>query len=358
MLYNNFYVFKVLSKAILFLICNLFIVGVCWANEFITDENSVCEIIDTTIEFRFAQEDPTGLCGINLNSEEKLCLKKPSNSYFIVRENIELKLPYDTTKPLDLVPVVKLTESEIEQIKEDNNTVSTQAQILGSLKLWSDFEKAAKSATGETANISPMRGHDMALGYLERQINRWSKKLGPNDPKVLDLKTKLDNRIKDWAYQSSKSDEALYLEVSAVRQSTYNILQDKISASRKTNNVFERAEKAWLSNKWMTTDKPIDCSGKITARKNMILNRDNEMIHSHSGKIVDKTRRSYNWRPKSFYVRSLHFFDDGKYAILMHGGSTGSHSISLGGRPNIALLEKQERKWTVIAVSSKAPVFY
>lgn len=249
--------FDFLSKSISLLIYSVFAVGTCWANK-----NSICEIIDTTIEFRFAQEDPTGLCGIDLNSEEKLCLKKPTNSYFIVRENIELKLPYDTTKPLDLVPVVKLTESEIEKIKEDNKTVSTQAQILGSLKLWGDFEKAIKSTTGETANVSPMRGHDMALGYLEREIKRWSKKLGPNDPKVLGLKAKLDARKKDWAYQSSKSDEVLYLEVSAVKQNTYNILQSKIALSRKTNKIFERAEKAWLSNKWTTTNKPIDCSGE------------------------------------------------------------------------------------------------
>lgn len=90
----------------------------------------------------------------------------------------------------------------------------------------------------------------------------------------------------------------------------------------------------------------------------MILNREGEMIYSLSGKTVDRTRRPYNWRPKSFYVNSLQLFDNGKYAILMHGGSTGSHSISLGGRPNIALLKKQESNWAVIAVSSQTPVFY
>jgi len=330
-----------------------------------TSTPMICGIINAGIEFRFAQEEAADMCGIDEGTGDELCLKKPSQSFIVMDEELRLRSSHTYREPLTLSGAVKLTMLEKDEFKGLYNAIATQNLILESTKFQSTLNTLLGAATYETDNtkmgnpeVGGKQRHDVVLAYLKREKSRYSRTRGPTAPKVLELEEQIKARKKVWADTAVKSDADLKVEVTLGHQKMFDFLAAKAKPNTEIDHQVFLAKRAFETGNWYAPDRPIDCSGKISPHKDMYFMRNTDLVNSATGKVFPKSRQSYHWHPKTFNPIGVMVFGGGAYALLAENGMDGSHIIGLGGRPRVTLLRRVDLNWQVIATSSESLVFY
>ena len=98
-----------------------------------TPDEMACDIIEAAINYRFEQDGGRGVCGTDSVTNKRLCLRKPSDRFFVSGDTFKLKKPIEASAP-KLVPAIKLPDSVKKQVESKSREVSMSRLILESRK--------------------------------------------------------------------------------------------------------------------------------------------------------------------------------------------------------------------------------
>lgn len=313
-----------------------------------TPDEMACDIIEAAINYRFEQDGGRGVCGTDSVTNKRLCLRKPSDRFFVSTDTFKLEKPLESSSP-EFVPAIKLPDSVKKQVESKSREVSMSRIILVGRK---KVEQAKSENKSYSKFLVGMAESDLTGDYYERQIKLWTKKNGPSDPKVIDLEQKYASHLERREEALSKTTSELEAEVSYVDQINFDLLLKQLNKDSGLEAEVWEAKRNWDSLNWLGS---IDCTNKVRPRNAMLVKRDEEYIVVQTDKVF---KPYYNWHPKSFSARSVAIDTSGEYAFIKVSGHGGGSSYSLGTTPPTYLLKKASDGWVVLASSGIDPVFY
>ena len=311
-----------------------------------TPNEMACDIIEAAINYRFEHDGGRGVCGTDSVTNKQLCLRKPSDRFFVSTDTFMLEKPLESSSP-EFVPAIKLSDSVKKQVDTKSREVSMSRSILESRK---KVEQAKSENKSYSKFLVGMAESDLVGGYYERQIKLRTKKNGPSDPKVIDLEQKYASHLERREEALSKTTTELEAEVSYVDQINFDLLLKQLNKDSGLEGEIWEAKRNWDSLDWLGS---IDCTNKVSPRNAMLVKRDEEYIVVQTGKVFKP-----NWHPKSFWARSVAIDTSGEYAFIKVSGHGGGSSYVLGTTPPTYLLKKASDGWIVLASSGVDPVFY
>lgn len=138
-----------------------------------TPNEMACDIIEAAINYRFEHDGGRGVCGTDSVTNKQLCLRKPSDRFFVSTDTFKLEKPLESSSP-EFVPAIKLSDSVKKQVDTKSREVSMSRSILESRK---KVEQAKSENKSYSKFLVGMAESDLAGGYYERQIKLWTKKM-------------------------------------------------------------------------------------------------------------------------------------------------------------------------------------
>lgn len=307
-----------------------------------------CEIIEAAINYRYDTHE-RGICAEDEISEQKYCLRKSNDRYFLSTDRFEFSPPDINLEVPKLKPTIKLHADTKEQIHKARREVSKSRTTLDARK---KTEKAETDGDDISLLLASFANSDMIGSYYDREIKRWSKIKGPTHPKVIELEEKYASHKRERKIADSKTTEQLKAEVEYVDQSNFDLLNSEYSKHLHIDPKITQVLGQWQNMLWQA---PLDCAGKIKPKNPMLVKRGEDLIVVQSGKIF---KPYYNWHPQTFYAWRLALTPDKNYAIIQFSSHGGGSSYTIGRSLPMYLLEYSEDEWRVIASNFPVPTFY
>ena len=309
-----------------------------------------CEIIEAAINYHFRIENGTGFCGTNSATQEKLCLSKPSESYFLGSETGTLNIPESFgSSPPNLSPAIELTMSVKDQLKSNSRDVSMSRLVL--LRRTKIDEAEAENGRFKDLLVGTMTSDIIGNSYQQR-IKRLTRRFGPADPKVTDLENRLALHVAEREKALAKTTPVLEDEVSYANDRNYDLLYKQLQAHADLETDADLAVKGWSDLNWLES---FACTNRLQPNNSMVVARNDVRTIVQTGKPLSGLR---NLHPKTFWPRSLAITPNGDYAFISVYGHKGGSSYNLGRTLPLYVLKKADEGWKVIGSSAPTPVFY
>ena len=312
------------------------------------DAFEACEIVEAAINYRYATHE-SGICSEDVNSEQKYCLRKKNDGYFLSSDRLEFA-PFDKTLEIPkLKPTIKLDADTKEQINKVRREVSMSRIIL---KGRIATEKAESDGDDTSMLLASFANSDMISSYYERAIKRWSKTKGPAHPKVIELEENYASHKKEREIAVSKTTEQLKAEVEYVDRSIFDLLSFEYSKHFHIEYKINQISGQWQGMLWQAS---LDCTDKIKPNNPMLVKKGEGLIVVQNGELFYS---SFNRHLQSFYARRLAFTPDMNHAIIQFYSHGGGSSYNLIKPLPAYLLEYSRGEWRVIASNYEVPTFY